>query len=455
MSKRKKIVLISILSAVVLFLLFIGYHYVRYLQATSRMKEFSADLEKRIAEWEKKEYKRQPLFGTSIPGNAAEFYQEAESKLEDTSADGWVQVADTIWKPSIPLSPAGKVYYEKNKPLIEIVRKGTRAETYKSPSGLREGFKCKIPNLLNLRNITNLMALQARELNSAGQTSEAIKELCDIIQFGDDYLHYGTLVPAMIGFCVADIGYEDIYHLVISDKLTEIQLNELLGYLKTLIDSHPTMADSWEGEIIAGGFGLKKLSEKSGFWSCPYEEIFYFRSNDSRGRIKSIFTYGWINKTDIINAWGDYNAFVGEIKRVNMMPYSQAKDERDKLNDKIKRLKNPVSRVMLPNLINGYSAYLKAPTLRKGLYILSALQIYKIRHNAYPETLAALAPEIIPEVPLDPFSNKPFIYRLVGIRHIKHKIPEGLNTNRTNKDELHPECFRGDIRSTCPVRGEM
>ncbi|MBI5777888.1 MAG: hypothetical protein HZA49_00330 [Planctomycetes bacterium] len=411
MTKRKKIVLIFILSLVALFLLFIGYHYVKYLQATSRMKGLSADLEKRITEWEKKEYKRQPLFGPVVKGNAAEFYQEAETKLDYTSDNGWMEVSAAIYNPSQPISPVGQAFYESNIHLIEIVRKGTRSETYKSPINLRDGFKSKIPNLIKPMIIGNLMVLQSRELCNTGQISEAIKELCDIIQFGDDYLHYGSLIPAMISIGIADKGHEEIQRFLVSDKLTEEQFTELMGYLKFLIDSHPTMDDSWDGEIALVTSGLKDWSKDSGFIFC--KDLFSLHPKDSIwNKIKLLFAKGWINRTDIVGAWSDCITLGAEIKRIGALPYPRAKNEGDKFENTVKQLDNPVSRMMLHSLMTGNSAYLQAPTIRKGLYILTALQIYKIRRGAYPETLSALAPGIIPEVPLDPFSNKPFIYRL-------------------------------------------
>ena len=445
MSKRKKIVLISILSIVVLF---IGYHYIKYPQATSRMKELSADLEKRVSEWEKKEYKRQPLFGPTIPGNAAEFYQEAISKLKDTSDDGWIEVSEAVYNPSRPISPEGMAYYEHNKPLIEIIRKGTRAETYKSSANLREGFKSKIPHMLYLRNIANIMVLQSREMIKSGQASEALKELCDIIQFGDDYLQCGSLISAVVGLGVADIGHEELHRFIISDKLTEAQLIELMGYLKILIESYPTMDDSWEGEINAGASGLKDWAKESGFVFC--KDLFSLRPKDDiQSKIKLLFTKGWINRTDIVGACDDYITFVGEIKRICALPYPQAKKEGDELAVKIKQLKNPVSREMLSHLMSGNICYRENLAVRKGLYILAALQIYKIRHGAYPETLAALVPEIIPDVSLDPFGNKPFIYRLdKDNKIVLYSVGENLQDDNGIKREdliIAPN-FRGYIR---------
>ncbi len=43
-----------------------------------------------------------------------------------------------------------------------------------------------------------------------------------------------------------------------------------------------------------------------------------------------------------------------------------------------------------------------------------ACRIYQRRHGRFPESLDRLAPEILPQVPADPFSGKPLIYRPSG-----------------------------------------
>lgn len=39
-----------------------------------------------------------------------------------------------------------------------------------------------------------------------------------------------------------------------------------------------------------------------------------------------------------------------------------------------------------------------------------ALVVYRQQHGELPETLAALAPQILPEVPVDPHSQLPYTY---------------------------------------------
>jgi len=221
----------------------------------------------------------------------------------------------------------------------------------------------------------------------------------------------------MVGIAVSAICEEEIHRFIVSGKLTEPQLNDLQRYLKVLIDSYPTMQDTWEGEIMICEFRLKGRAENSGFLWRKKELL----SNQI-----------WINRTGFIDAINDYAVSRDEVRMAISLPYYQAKEEIEKYGD-IEKLDNPFRRLIISNLRGSINSYRDSLTLRKGLYILAALQIYKIRRGAYPETLAALAPGIIPEVPLDPFSDKPFIYRLdENGKAILYSV--GMNLNDDNGD---------------------
>jgi len=58
------------------------------------------------------------------------------------------------------------------------------------------------------------------------------------------------------------------------------------------------------------------------------------------------------------------------------------------------------------------------PAARAGL----GCKIYKNQTGRYPANLAALVPGILPEVPVDPFTGKPLIYRLEGAGFIVYSL---------------------------------
>ena len=55
-------------------------------------------------------------------------------------------------------------------------------------------------------------------------------------------------------------------------------------------------------------------------------------------------------------------------------------------------------------------AILQIPSAKGCLETAFALKLYRSLHGEYPRTTAALAPEILPELPLDPVTGKPFRY---------------------------------------------
>ena len=50
------------------------------------------------------------------------------------------------------------------------------------------------------------------------------------------------------------------------------------------------------------------------------------------------------------------------------------------------------------------------------------MKIYKEKHGNYPDTLAPLAPKIIKELPLDPFTGKGYKYRKEGKGFIVYSV---------------------------------
>jgi hypothetical protein len=55
-----------------------------------------------------------------------------------------------------------------------------------------------------------------------------------------------------------------------------------------------------------------------------------------------------------------------------------------------------------------------------------ALRCYRLEHGELPAALADLAPEYLPEVPVDPFSDGPFVYRRQDGQYVLYSVgPDG------------------------------
>jgi hypothetical protein len=85
-----------------------------------------------------------------------------------------------------------------------------------------------------------------------------------------------------------------------------------------------------------------------------------------------------------------------------------------------------VSKIVIPEM---ESTYMKAATL-EALILTSrvglACRVYKSRTGAYPENLEALVPGLLTEVPVDPFTGKPLVYRREGEGFIVYSLGSNL-----------------------------
>jgi hypothetical protein len=57
-----------------------------------------------------------------------------------------------------------------------------------------------------------------------------------------------------------------------------------------------------------------------------------------------------------------------------------------------------------------------------------ALRMYMQQHERYPKALDELAPNTLATLPLDPFSGKPFLYRMSGNSYVLYSVgPNGID----------------------------
>ncbi|HOK79720.1 MAG TPA: hypothetical protein PK303_02195 [bacterium] len=66
-----------------------------------------------------------------------------------------------------------------------------------------------------------------------------------------------------------------------------------------------------------------------------------------------------------------------------------------------------------------------------GLFIIFS----RIIHKKLPETLSRLAPEILPELPVDPFTGKDFIYKSQNDKILLYSVGDNLCDDRITNFE--------------------
>jgi hypothetical protein len=88
---------------------------------------------------------------------------------------------------------------------------------------------------------------------------------------------------------------------------------------------------------------------------------------------------------------------------------------------------------LLPMIDGGMNAQDMGTTRRSLSHLAAALAVYRAEHGRYPDRLAHLAPAILPELPVDIYHSKPFIYQRDGEGYLLYSTgPNGIDDGGSN-----------------------
>jgi len=88
--------------------------------------------------------------------------------------------------------------------------------------------------------------------------------------------------------------------------------------------------------------------------------------------------------------------------------------------------RTPLSTLMLPPLANAPAHLTTAEARQATALVALALERYRLARGSYPETLSALVPEFLTDVPVDPFSGRPVLYINTVGRTVVYSVGEDL-----------------------------
>jgi hypothetical protein len=116
--------------------------------------------------------------------------------------------------------------------------------------------------------------------------------------------------------------------------------------------------------------------------------------------------------------WGSadlvfYLQLMGRMVDAGKKPWPEALESAAAVEAEVAALRDPryvLTKVMLPSIGRSYSAAARTTALNRACDAGLAVELYRRRGGTLPESLKALVPEFLPEVPTDPFDGKPLRY---------------------------------------------
>jgi len=310
---------------------------------------------------------------------------------KDNGWYGYVQAANSLadTSPSVDES-----YGEARRlqGLTEVVKANSKAIAVFNGAVAKECFSPlpeapdgPIPLYAPLRNLSRLMVLVGRDYEGRAQYEDAFRTYGDIVKFANDLCRGGVLTQRLTGDAVR---YMALHEVRIALDQGHFDARALQALVPRLLAPRVPLADTlawhWAYEKALLRYAVAEEAEK------PTHEVL---------RLPKGVT--------MEQAMAAYERATAALIQHAALPYWQAV-----------RVKAPKGPLGMKHVGTFGELYRKVRVAEasdeasvRGTLLVVALELYRLRQGAYPESLDALVPDYLPEMPLDPFAGKAFRYR--------------------------------------------
>jgi hypothetical protein len=298
-------------------------------------------------------------------------------------------------------------------------------ETLKRPFAQMKGDyrnppSIPIPNFVCQRIVAQSLADRAKCHLLVGQPEEALKDLtlvrglCRIMEGSPDKRPL-TLVATMIDSAVTGLYADTIAEGMRLHAWREPELAALQEQLKE-INLPPLLAQSFQFERAASCHTLENVKPDDfvKLFNTGTPKGFWDKMKDPTYMMMEFAPRGWVyqNMVKIAAMDGKYlEGFDVTNRRVSSAKIEKAVDNAMASLSHF-RPYNYLALVMVPNFSRAVQTLSRNQCMAEEALTACALERYRLAHGKYPETLAALVPQLLEKVPPDIINGEPLKYRL-------------------------------------------
>lgn len=288
---------------------------------------------------------------------------------------------------------------ERCQPAFEAIRKGIATGNVGfPPCGLEE----PVPYLSKWRTLARLMTAEALMYGSRGNYDAALDEIADVFDFGAESSRDGFLMTYLVGNAIQDTGTRPLCDILQSPALSAEQCRIIMNRLQTTEARASRIADAVMAEADLFDYSLQQYPSPEELHAL----LVLYTQYDGAGTkfAKSVTPQQcaeWYSQMP--------KAIRGAAPLLETPVYQFKKGELQQFVNA-----NPISERMLDVYYRAPEAEARGKTLRSGPLLVAAIEAYRHENGAYPQSLDALAPSVLEELPNDPFTGSPFRYQRQG-----------------------------------------
>jgi hypothetical protein len=275
-----------------------------------------------------------------------------------------------------------------------------------------------LPDQQECRKVANLLQYDALLRGQQGDADGALRSCRGIINAGRSLGDEPLMISALIRGAIIAVGASAAERVLAQGVAGDAELARLQELL-ALEDQHPTMRIAVRGERASSYDLLSKMADGR----IRGAEIDAMIDGQQRSWWKSWWR-GSVGRREPVYALKTMTKMVDATK----LPESEQPEAEKTYEREVKGLGREALyvRLLAPAVANvGRSIRRKTASVR-CLMVLAAVERYRLKNDGkWPESLAALRPEFLKEIPNDPFDGKPLRYK---------KLPDGVLVYSVGED---------------------
>jgi hypothetical protein len=369
--------------------------------------------------------------------NAAQVYQRAWALLGETPDDVHQIVGTSLRVPLSQLPREARrtimAWLDRKRPASDLAKVAARFDKCRLPLRYEDGILIRLPELSNMLRLTQLLQVDAAERLDRGDLSGALDSAFAIRAMARHCASHSLLTCKFAAFACYGRSADALDLILQHARLPTVYLE---GILVRLTKERPDadLRDAFESEICFGmdaynGLRTKRLTPADLGWpgkagGLQTAWLRWVADRDEAAYLKAMRGYRELSDKPYFEIKARADAIQGQIEAAGYWPC-------------------PMATLTTPALGGAFTATGRVEARYQIQRLAVASMIYRKKHGRYPDKLEELAPTIMPEIPIDPFSGKPYVYRREGKGFVVYSLDQNM------KDDggvpRLPRAKKGDI----------
>ncbi|MBX3357743.1 MAG: hypothetical protein KF745_04875 [Phycisphaeraceae bacterium] len=333
----------------------------------------------------------------------------------------FLSTTDPASPPEVLESSIDAMAYMKQCGLFDKLAQLARSERFVQPKHDGDLLESITLDFGPLRDIAKMNVARMHLANRAGDRAERLAAFEQNLVIVRALASQPIMVSRLVGISIASLTLGELRSEMTSARFSADELAELLDAMDHHLGPVPPLSVMLNGERLLSLDTIQWTHTDNG-----HGDGTMIYSKVGGMLIPAVPRTGWLGSHRIVNVIGllypskaDSTAKVNEFFDNAMVSADLPRSQRDAHPFKVGAFVDnlPGRYVLVKNLLASIDLVIAANDMYltdiAGVRTMIAVEMYRARYGRLPQTLSALVPEILPSLPIDPFSGAPFGYRLV------------------------------------------